>query len=91
MIAAAVGDVLDLGFLGIAGFGVWRGQSLWSHHIELKHERELARLSMDRMEKSAKLEMEMTRDLAEMEQRNQIIAVEKMRVEGRPALEAGNS
>lgn len=57
---------MDAGYLGIAGFGVWRGQSLWSRHIELKHQRELERLSMDRMEKSFRLEMELTRNLAEI-------------------------
>lgn len=68
MLAAAVGDVLDLGFLGIAGFGVWRGQNLWSRHIELKHERETSRLSMDRMEKSIRLEIDQNKALAEIEQ-----------------------
>ena len=47
------GIFFDVGFLGVAGFGVWRGQGLFSRHLELKHEREMARLSMDRMEKSA--------------------------------------
>jgi hypothetical protein len=69
------GLIIDAGFLGIAGFGVWRGQSLWNHHIELKHEREMARLSMDRMEKSIKLEMEQTRNMAEMEQMKEMPAL----------------
>ena len=64
---AIVEGVIDGGVLGIAGFGVWRGQNLWKRHLELKHEREMARLSMDRMEKSIRVEMEQTRTLAEVE------------------------
>ena len=80
-----------LGFLCITAFSAWRGQTLLSRHIELKHEREMARLGMDRMEKSVRLEMDQTRNLAEIErmngesdrlarQRDEIIETERLRL-----------
>lgn len=74
------GDLIHLGFLGIGGFGVWRGQSLWSHHIELKHAREMERLSMDRMEKSIRLEIDQNKGMAEI-----------ARMQEMPALPAGET
>lgn len=75
-----VTDIIGGGFVLISGFGVWRGQSLWSRHIELKHERELARLSMERLEKSVQLEIAQNKAMAEIERLKEI-----------PALPAGDS
>jgi hypothetical protein len=63
---AVVGDVIDAGFLGIVGVGVWRGQNIWRHHIDAKHEREMARLEMDRMEKAIRLEIDRDKTMAEI-------------------------
>lgn len=88
---AVEGILIDAGFLGIAGFGVWRGQGIWSRHVELKHERETSRLSMDRTEKSIRLEIEQNEALSKIHQRDEIIATERLRVEiSRPALEPGD-
>ncbi len=98
-----IGDLIDVGFLGIAGFGVWQGRDLWSRHIELKHAREMEKIGMDRMEKSIQLEINQNKAMAELtqanedaerraRQRDEIIATERLRVEKmRPALEAGDS
>lgn len=67
--------VFGVGGLSIAGFGVWRGQTLWSRHIELKHEREVFKLEMKRREKAVRLEIEQTRSLAEIESMNEVPAL----------------
>jgi hypothetical protein len=79
--------VIDVGTLGIAGFGVWRGQSLWSKRIDQKHELETSRLSMDRMERSIRLEMDQVKNLADIE----VKKLELEQMKELPALGAGES
>lgn len=73
-------DLISGGLLAVLGAGVWRGQVLMSQALEHRREMDMTRLQLERQEASVRLEMEQTRNLAE---------IERMQRDDRPALGPG--